>query len=185
MMETSRTSYFEALVCDHLAAVGGYVGRRLYPLNRDDLDDIVEETMLVIWRRLDDVPVGSERPWMIGVARNVLRNAKRSRRRRQSAESSTRARGSSASAEDHVTANDELRRALENLSETDREMILLKAWDGLSDADISHVMGISAPAVAVRVTRVREKMMLTLDGSLSRNSEPPSDSSSVEQGERS
>jgi RNA polymerase sigma-70 factor (ECF subfamily) len=84
-----------------------------------------------------------------------------------------------------VTANDGLRRALENLSETDREMILLKAWDGLSDADIAHVMGISAPAVAVRVTRVREKMMLTLDGSLSRNSEPPSDSSSVEQGDRS
>jgi hypothetical protein len=64
-------------------------------------------------------------------------------------------------------------------------MILLKAWDGLSDADIAQVMGISAPAVAVRVTRIREKMMLTLEGYQSRNSEPPSDSSSVEQGERS
>jgi len=42
--------------------------------------DLVEEVLLVAWRRLDDIPAGAEIPWLIG-ARNVLRNALRQQRR--------------------------------------------------------------------------------------------------------
>ena len=48
----------------------------------DLADDIVAETFLVAWRRLDDVPDDAG-PWLFGVARNVRLNLQRSARRQQ------------------------------------------------------------------------------------------------------
>src|SRR3954452_10521636 len=45
-------------------------------------DDIVSETFLVAWRRIDDVP-DDERPWLFGVARNARLHLQRSLRRQQ------------------------------------------------------------------------------------------------------
>lgn len=48
-----------------------------------DAADVVAETFLVAWRRLDDVPAGeAARPWLFGVARRVLANHYRGERRR-------------------------------------------------------------------------------------------------------
>lgn len=47
-----------------------------------DAADVVAETFLVAWRRLDDVPAGeAARPWLYGVARRVLANHYRGERR--------------------------------------------------------------------------------------------------------
>jgi hypothetical protein len=37
-----------------------------------DAADVVADTYLVAWRRLDQVPADAERPWLFGVARKVL-----------------------------------------------------------------------------------------------------------------
>ncbi len=58
---------FEGLFRDHHVAVVAYVRRRA---PQDAVDDIVGETFLVAWRRLDCVP-GEELPWLLAVARNV------------------------------------------------------------------------------------------------------------------
>ncbi|PZR52144.1 hypothetical protein DNL40_13095 [Xylanimonas oleitrophica] len=48
-----------------------------------DAADVVVETFLVAWHRLDDLPVGADaRPWLFGVARRVLSNFHRGERRR-------------------------------------------------------------------------------------------------------
>jgi DNA-directed RNA polymerase specialized sigma24 family protein len=47
---------FARLVHEHAGAIGNYLRRRLYPLSPSDLDDLVEETMIVVWRRIDSVP---------------------------------------------------------------------------------------------------------------------------------
>jgi len=48
-----------------------------------DAADVVAETFVVAWRRLDDVPTGqAARPWLFGVARRVLANHYRGERRR-------------------------------------------------------------------------------------------------------
>ena len=70
-MGSSQDDRFRRLVREHSPEVANYLRRRLYPLTPADLDDLVEETMLVVWRRLDDVPADAERPWIIGVARNM------------------------------------------------------------------------------------------------------------------
>src|SRR6476469_3060928 len=64
----------------HVALLGYAVRRVADPA---DAADIVAETFLVAWRRLDDVPAGAEaRPWLFGVARRVLANHYRGERRR-------------------------------------------------------------------------------------------------------
>ncbi|MFI5052198.1 MAG: RNA polymerase sigma factor [Acidimicrobiales bacterium] len=138
-------------------AVGAYLRRRLYPLVEADLDDLVEEVLLVAWRRLDDVPADATIPWMIGVARNVLRNAQRKRRRAVAVEDRVRPSGPTAPAEDLVIADEGVRQALAALSEDDREILLLHAWDGRSAAEIAAVFHLTTNAAAVRLSRAESR----------------------------
>src|ERR1700677_3975296 len=122
---------FARLVHEHSSAVGNYLRRRLYPLSPSDLDDLVEETMIVVWRRIDSVPLDAELPWMLGVARNVLRTPGRSKNRRSAFEARLTPASDESSAEEHVVADESVRTALASLGDDDREVLLLNAWDGL------------------------------------------------------
>jgi DNA-directed RNA polymerase specialized sigma24 family protein len=74
-VKSSPQGRFADLVLTSSPAVAAFLGRRLYPLPAADLDDLMSEVFLVAWRResLPDDPI----PFQIGVACNVLRNAKR------------------------------------------------------------------------------------------------------------
>ena len=50
-------------------------GRRL-------AEEVVSETFVVAWRRRDDIPARNELPWLLGVARNVIRDVHREELRR-------------------------------------------------------------------------------------------------------
>jgi RNA polymerase sigma-70 factor (ECF subfamily) len=148
---------FARLVREHSSAVGNYLRRRLYPLTSADLDDLVEETMIVVWRRLDSVPADAELPWMLGVARNVLRNARRSKNRRSAFEATLSPVSDEASAEEHVIADTSVREALAALSDDDREVLLLNAWDGLDTHALGAFLVISTNAAAVRLSRAQHR----------------------------
>ena len=75
--EASRE--FRVIFEAHYDAVRAYARRRCARL--EDADDVVSETFTVAWRRLRDIPPGSELPWLYGVARRVLANQRRSERR--------------------------------------------------------------------------------------------------------
>jgi RNA polymerase sigma factor (sigma-70 family) len=73
---------FERLYAEHGRAVLAYAVRRA--ADAQDAADVVADTFLVAWRRLDDVPpAGAARLWLYGVARHVLANQQRSERRRE------------------------------------------------------------------------------------------------------
>ncbi len=148
---------FARLVREHSPAVGNYLRRRLYPLTPSDLDDLVEETLVVVWRRLDSVPADAELPWMLGVARNVLRNARRSKSRRSAFEATLSPASNEASAEEHVVADTSVRDALAALSDDDREVLLLNAWDGLDTHALGTYFVISTNAAAVRLSRAQSR----------------------------
>jgi RNA polymerase sigma-70 factor (ECF subfamily) len=148
---------FARLVHEHTPAVGNYLRRRLYPLATSDLDDLVEETMIVVWRRLDSVPEDAELPWMLGVARNVLRNARRSKNRRSNFEATLSPPQNEASAEDSVIADTSVRDALAGLDDDEREIVLLNAWDGLDTHALSVYYSISTNAAAVRLSRAQSR----------------------------
>jgi RNA polymerase sigma-70 factor (ECF subfamily) len=63
-----RRARFDALFREHHPAVRAYARRRVPP---EVVDDIVSETFLVVWRRLDDVP-DAPLPWLLAVARHVV-----------------------------------------------------------------------------------------------------------------
>ena len=138
--------------------VARYLRRRAYPLNDADIEDLVEEVLEIAWRRLDDVPSGAELSWMIGVARNVLNNARRkdSRRRRQL--SQMRPRGLASSAEENVVANEQLREALASLSALDQEVLFLHYWESFNTDAIATALKISKGASATRLSRASTRL---------------------------
>jgi RNA polymerase sigma-70 factor (ECF subfamily) len=148
------------LIDSHSASVANYLRRQIYPLPKEDLDDLVEDTFIVAWRRIDAVPEGEgERPWLIGVARNVLHNAQRSTRRRRRHESRIMGRGPSPSAEDEAVADLAGRAAMNALGNADREILALHYWDGLDIHEVAAVLSISANAAGTRLSRAKSRFL--------------------------
>jgi RNA polymerase sigma-70 factor (ECF subfamily) len=111
---------------DHIAR---YCLRRLPEV---ESHDAVSEVFLVAWRRIDQMPTGGETlPWLYGVARNVVRNAQRSRRRtlRVSARIRREPHYAQSGPEIQVVRHEEdemLLWALEQLKPDDREVLRLR-----------------------------------------------------------
>ncbi len=163
-MDSRGDDRLTRLVEQHAGAVGDYLRRRLFPLDGSDLDLLVAETFVIVWRRITVVPDGEgERPWIIGVARHVLQNAQRSTRRRRSYEDRVRSRMTAASAEEGVVARDRVRSALARLSPADREILQLSAWDGLDATAIAAVLDITTNAAAVRLSRATGRFRAALE----------------------
>lgn len=161
-VEPATHHRFAALVEPHLAAVRGYVERRDPAL----ADDVMQEVGVVAWRRLDQLPVGDERAWLFGVARNVLLSERRKARRHEMH------RTVDADALDTVAGGDPglapgvagpLADALGRLAPRDRELLLLTAWEGLSTAEAASVLGIRATAVRMGLVRARRRLAAALD----------------------
>jgi RNA polymerase sigma-70 factor (ECF subfamily) len=116
---------FEAIYREHFGSVDAYARRRI-PARADD---VVSETFLVAWRRLDDVPADAL-PWLYGVARRVVSNFRRSSRRQEAV--AGRLAGLREPAGLQRAENDaEVASALARLSESDRELLLLIYWEDL------------------------------------------------------
>jgi len=138
--------------------VESYLRRRLLWLPPADIDDLVDETFVVLWRRLSDVPDGdAERPWVIGVARHVLHNAHRSSRRRIAREGREPRARPAPSAEDEAVVNLAAEESWHLLGEADREALSLHFWDGLDLSGLASVLGISYTAANARLSRARSR----------------------------
>lgn len=152
------TERFERLFRAHHRAVVAYVRRRA---PAESVDDVVGETFLVAWRRLDRVPA-EERPWLFGVARNVLATQRRGARRRQA----LRLRLSSTGVEPPASLphrDSRLAAALAALSEKDREALTLIAWEGLTPHEAATALRESPAAFRVRLHRARRRLRSRLE----------------------
>ncbi|NYJ03004.1 RNA polymerase sigma-70 factor (ECF subfamily) [Nocardioides thalensis] len=167
---TARADHYRRLYLAHFGGILGYAVRRVD--SRADAADVVSETFLVAWRRLDDAPPGEERPWLYGIARNVLANHHRSVRRRGRLGARLRdvlAEDVVPDPADGVVERDRVREALGRLSADDRELLTLVAWDGLSAPEAAQVLGIAPGATRMRLTRARRRFAEALGDS------PPGD----------
>jgi RNA polymerase sigma-70 factor (ECF subfamily) len=153
-VETVSGTEREVRFTELARAVGGplrrYVVRRA---EAGQVDDVLSETMLVLWRRLDDVPVDEPLPWCYGVARGCLANARRSQRRRQRLTERLATVRRSEPPEDA-----DLYDALGRLSDDDRELVRLWAWEELAPHEIATVLGVTPNAVSIRLHRARKKL---------------------------
>jgi RNA polymerase sigma-70 factor (ECF subfamily) len=145
-------------VCEaHTAAVLAYALRRT---SREDAADVVAETFLVAWRRLDDVDERTALPWLYAVARRVLLSQHRATRRQQAIAERAAAAGPTAADPPHTTSfgSQPLLEALAGLPETEREVLMLAAWEELSGPEAARVLGCSATAYRIRIHRARKRL---------------------------
>ena len=148
---------FEALYRVHADRVHSYARRRS---DVSTADDVVAEVFVVVWRRLDEVP---DQPlgWLLGVARRVLANRRRAADRAAAlherlASSTPRSQAPPAIADERVS------KALADLSEQDRELLLLNVWEGLGQAELAGALGVRRGTIAVRLHRARQRFALAL-----------------------
>lgn len=127
-------------------------------------EDVTAEVFLVAWRRFPDVPVapGEAKAWLLGVARLTLHNNSRGRQRYAAlavriAEDLPRQLESDPDL-DALTRRLDLAAAWPRLSPSDQEAIALIAWDGLTTAQAATVIGVSAVAFRLRLSRARRAL---------------------------
>ena len=124
--------------------------------NAADADDLVADVLTVAWRRLDDIPVGYELPWLYGVARRSLANQRRASGRRLRLLDRVRSDVIAPSPHDS-DGDDEVAEALDRLNDADREILRLAAWEDLRASEIAVVLGCSENAAALRLSRARRR----------------------------
>lgn len=152
----TREERFAALAHQVGEPLRRYVARRAAP---DAVDDVLADTFLVLWRRLDDLPADDPRPWSYGVARNCLANARRSARRQLSlVERITRSQVD----ETEPIDDSDLHEALATLPELDREVVRLWAWEQLAPREIAVVTGLTANAVSIRLHKAKKRLAAEL-----------------------
>jgi RNA polymerase sigma-70 factor (ECF subfamily) len=148
----SDAARFEQLFRANYGPVLAYARRR----GSTDAEDVAAETFLIAWRRLERVP-RNELPWLLAVARRVLANQRR-RSETQERAAAVAAAEPVASAELLEGLDAPLRRALRQLSETDRELLTLIAWDGLAPGEAGQVLGLTSVGARVRLHRARRRL---------------------------
>jgi RNA polymerase sigma factor (sigma-70 family) len=151
MTEEAFSDFFAA----HMQHVWYFAVRRTR--SAAEADDVAAETFAVAWRRRADIPRdGGGRMWIFGVARNVLANHQRSVDR-QGRLRDRMAAVHDPSAVEHETEDPAVWQALAALSEEDRELLLLRCWDGLRVVDVAVVLGVRATLVSSRLHKAKER----------------------------
>ncbi|MFC4556236.1 sigma-70 family RNA polymerase sigma factor [Georgenia faecalis] len=146
-------AWFDDLYGAHATAVYRYFVRRG---PADDAEDLAADVLATAWRRRDDVPEGAELPWLYRTAGFVLANHRRKHRAvpvEDLPEVADHADPSLA-----AVADDELRRALATLSDRDRHILVLHAWEGLGGDDLAAVLGISRGGADAALSRARSRL---------------------------
>jgi RNA polymerase sigma-70 factor (ECF subfamily) len=163
MTPPDRVSAFNVVFESHARAVLGYALRRV--AQPADAADVVSETMLVAWRRLDDIPHGDEaRPWLFGVARNVMINRRRTANRTARLGAKFREHLCDVVVDhaDDVGTSVVVREALNAMPEEDKELLQLVAWEGLTPSEIAKVMDTPPATVRTRLHRARARLRTEL-----------------------
>jgi RNA polymerase sigma-70 factor (ECF subfamily) len=156
--EAARTRV-EGCFEQHHGAVYRYALRR----TRDSAaaEEVVAEVFAVVWRRHAELP-DDPLPWLYGIARNTLANRRRSaRRQRRLAQrliTTERTVNGRAEGSETVVDSDAALWALGRLKETDRELLMLIAWEGLSPSDAAQVLGCSEASLRTRLSRARARL---------------------------
>jgi RNA polymerase sigma-70 factor (ECF subfamily) len=158
--DDARAVRFTAVAAEVWDPLQRYLRRRAAA---DDVDDVAAETLTVLWRRLDQVPAGTELPWCYATARRCLANHRRGTvRRRRLVDRVTGRRETRLHEPDAAAAVDELdpdlHRALAQLSADDRELLQLWAWEQLSVSELAVALETSPNTISVRLRRARQRL---------------------------
>jgi RNA polymerase sigma-70 factor, ECF subfamily len=155
--DLERRRRFEEVAEEVYDPLQRYLRRRA---SADDADEVFGDVLLTIWRRLDAVPADAVLPWCYGVARRQLANKRRSAKRH------LRLVERVATVATHDAPFDpfegpeypELIAAMASLSDAERDVITLWAWEELEPREIAIVLETTPNAVSLKLSRGRAKL---------------------------
>lgn len=143
--------------------------------DRTTAEDVVSLTFLEVWRLRERLDAGDDsvRPWVYGVATNVLRNRARAARRHQRAlarmprpEDVPDFAGEVDGRIDDTARLTAARKALDRLRRGEREVFLLCVWSDLSYAAAAQALDVPVGTVRSRLSRARARLRRLADEEL-------------------
>jgi RNA polymerase sigma factor (sigma-70 family) len=152
---------FDAVFEVEFPALHRYLRRRVGAAFADELTAATFAAAYESWARLD--PLRPVRPWLYGIAANLVRHHWRDERRllRAYAETGADPVLDDDDALDRIDAQAwqrELAAALAELRPRDREILLLRAWAELTDAEIGAALSLPIGTVKSRLHRSRAQL---------------------------
>jgi RNA polymerase sigma factor (sigma-70 family) len=159
---------FTVLFRRHAPYIQRYVVRRL---GHDAADDIVAETFLLAFRQRGsyDLARADARPWLYGIATNLIGRHRRAETGLYRALARTGADPVTESftdrVDDRVSASAASRRLAAGLARLPKELrdtLLLVAWGDLSYEETATALGVPVGTVRSRVSRARSKLRRSL-----------------------
>jgi RNA polymerase sigma-70 factor (ECF subfamily) len=141
--------------------------------NREDAEDIAQETFLRAFAAIGRFqPRAKFSTWLLTIAKNLALNLIRSERRRlkgvdlvgssEDAQQAVDLAASDNPGPDRVAMQEEraqyVRRALKELSDTHRTIIVLRDFEGVTYEEIARIMGCRKGTVKSRLSRAREHL---------------------------
>jgi len=166
---------FETLVRTHSRPVLAYCLRRS---THDDAHEAAADVFAVAWTKFDHMPEGQEALyWLFGIARRVLSNQQRSRRRRVSLNERVGSIAEVAMAGPEAVvvrnaADQEVIDAVSNLDTSDQEVLALLVWDEVPREEAARLLDISLQALHKRYQRALRRLERELRSERSRTTPP-------------
>lgn len=158
-MTAATDERFDQLFAAHHDEVLAFALRRTN--GRQSAEDVVAETFAVAWRRRDEVSEQSL-GWLYAVALRVIANQRRGEQRRgRLVERLSRERGENGRVDDPawlVGDRDGIVGAFTRLTEDQREVLMLVAWDGADDETGGRALGCTPAAFRSRLSRARKAL---------------------------
>lgn len=162
--DLERRRQFEAVVDVVYEPLQRYLGRRAQPA---DVSELLNDSLLVVWRRLDHCPLDDPLPWSYGVAKRCLANHRRGAQRRLRLVGRVIDRAPADSFASYPPTPEfdhpQLETALAELDESDRELVRLWAWEQLEPREIAVVLDTTPNAVSLRLTRAKKKIATSIE----------------------
>jgi len=159
----THTMRFAEIFDRHFDAIHRYLVRRV---GRQLADDLAAETFVEAFRVRDryDETRPNARPWLHGIAANLVRHHHREERRRLMAYARTGVDpiadefGPAESRVDAHALGPRIALALASLRAGDRDTLLLFAWEHLSYEEIGHALDVPIGTVRSRLNRARRRV---------------------------
>lgn len=160
---------FGQLYDRHASAIYRYAARRAGDFAADD---VTSETFMVAWEQLNsyDLSRDDARPWLFGIATNLLRQHHRAEAKVLKAAARSAAREAVADDTDRIAtqvdakvATGRIAQALKSMAAIDRETLLLYAWADLTYEGIALAMSVPVGTVRSRLNRARQTLRTQLN----------------------
>jgi RNA polymerase sigma-70 factor, ECF subfamily len=161
---------FAVLFDRHAPHIYRYLARRA---GRQAADDLVDETFLAAFAKRDryDLSHTDARPWLYGIATNLVGQQRRDEARQYKIKQAVTAEPEVPGHADRVAADltaqaarPLLAAALAALPAGDRDVLLLIAWEQLTYQEVARALDIPVGTVRSRLNRARRKVRQVLAG---------------------